>query len=708
MALVTGAALMALMPLVIGGCGTTNNPVQRARSSFESAKTGPNQTTTQTQLLELGVQDRVGPDFEYRVSDKFVHSSQRLDLAAGSSEEDRTLHRPSLDLIASSGTLRWTQLFQSQEDRSWIDNGQDNRLVRNDVLEKLEWTPVDLPQVTGWFNYRTTEDRYFVDQERLDARLGVSQTLDVFSYEYSFRGERTDDLGVDVQSDRIEQLARLSYQDRHFQDTLFTTVSLFGSLRSNDTDVPAGSTPTLQVFPTQAFADIDTTPQVSTLPQNPALIDGNLAGPTGIDIGGFASGGQLSWNLAVQLPPGQSVDRVEWVTQSAVPANLAGQFAFSVWVSDDNAFWTLIQNSAAYTYDFAFQRFRISIPSVSNRFVKVVNTASPAAAPAVLVTEMEVFRLSAGGGSSRNSFDDSIRSATANVSWRLVESLTLGADLFVQEADATSNSLDTRDETRVDTGLWAAWTPDEQVDLNLRVSDQRLSDPLLRDEELLTLLGAVSYRPLRTLDFDLSLLRSDRDVDSSNDVQNDIAQTLASAELLPTLRAELGLEYNNTHDSTNRREIERWISSAGLIAEVTPTLDATLRARNDAAEVTGAGAAGVPDPSEERYELTLVWRPSEHLIGEAELRWIDSFAGEGLDERLRVDWIPFGDGTLDTQLDYDRTRVQSFGDSHVDRWRALVRYGLNPYAYLELQFAAEDPSPGDSTQILSVAFNYSS
>jgi hypothetical protein len=562
--------------------------------------------------------------------------------------------------------------------------------------------------VTGWVNYRTTEDRYFVDQERIESRLQVTQTIEPFSYEYSFRDERTDDLDVDVQSERVEHLGRVTYQDAHFQDAVSTALSLFGSERENTTDVPSGTTPTLQVFPTQAFAAIDTTPQVSALPQNLALIDGNLAASAGIDIGGFGSGGQLSWNLAVQLPPGQSVDRVELATVAVVPANFRNQFAFSVWASDDNVFWTLVKSSAAYVYDPAFQRFRLSIPSVANRFVKVVNTASPAGAPAVLISEMETFRAATGAGNNRSTYDDSIRSATSNVSWRITDTVSVGADLFLQGAEADSGGTRTRDETRFDTGVWASWAATETVDATVRVADQIVEDRVLRDEELRTLQGVVSYRPIRTVDVDVSYLRSDRDVDGHDDVQNDIAQVLSSAELLPTLRAELSLERNVTEDATNQRDIERWITGAGLIAEVTATLDATLRARNDAATVSGSGASAVPDPSEDRYELTLVYRPSEHLIGEAELRWIDNYAGNGLDQRLRVDWIPFGDGSLDMQFDFDRTSTQSFGDTQTDRWRGFVRYGINPYAYLEFQYAVEDPDQGPSTEVVTVSFSFSS
>lgn len=701
----SGLALAGLA-LLFAAC--RSGPLQRVRSTYESTRSGPNEVRTQTNLVELAVQDRVGPDLEYRLNERFVQSTQDITTATDSFEDQSILNRPSVDLVVTSGALRWTQLFQVQQDRTLSGSGPDNELVRTDLLQKLEWTPADLPQVTAWVDFRSVEDDFFVSQDRIESRVEVQQALDPFSYEYSYRNERTDDIDVDVQRDRSEHIGRLTYEERFLEDRLSTTTSLFASERNNTTEFSAGTAPSIQVFPTLGFAAIDTTPQVSTLPTNPALIDGNLLTSAGVNIGGFASGGEISWNLGVQLEPGSTVDVVHLQTVDPVGSTFVGGFSFSVWASEDNTFWTLVKSSAAYVYDPAFQRFQLSIPSVSSRFLKIVNTASPAAAPAVLVSEIEVFRGASDLGTNSIANDDAVRSATTNLAWRAADSLTLGADLLLQKSLSDTDGTDTRDENRLDAGVWASWSPAAEFQTNVRASSQRIDDRLLRDETLTTLQGVFSYRPLQTLDVDLSLVQTDRDVDGEDDVQTDVAQALASAELLPTLRAELSIERNVTDDAGNEREVSRWIYGAALIAELTPHVDVTLRARNDDATVSGAGASLIPNPSEDRYEFTWVYRPSEQLIAEAELEWIDTYAGSGLDQRLRLDWIPFSDGAVDTQLDFDRTRTESFGDTQIDRYRALVRYDLGPFTYLEFQYAAEFPDQGDSVEIVTVSFAFDS
>ena len=67
----------------------------------------------------------------------------------------------------------------------------------------------------------------------------------------------------------------------------------------------------------------------------------------------------------------------------SVVEKLAGGMAFTegpVWVSDDNDFWTQVSSSAPYLYEEPLRRFRIAIPPVTNRYVKIVNTATPLAA----------------------------------------------------------------------------------------------------------------------------------------------------------------------------------------------------------------------------------------------------------------------------------------------------------------------------------------
>jgi hypothetical protein len=703
--------LVRASPWVVAGAtlsGCVSGPVRTVRSNVEHVDSGPLKSLNQNNLLELAAQDHIGPDLQYRFSDTATFQTQRIDAGVSTNHDEVSLHRPALELALTQGPILWTQVYRMQQDRSLIDAGADNELVRKDILQRLDWTPDDLPQVTAWFNFRTVEDEFFVDQRAVESRLQVQQVLGPWSYSYNLRDERLLDDQRDAENTRLEHIVRGTYDERHLQDRLSTTVSVFATERDFSTEVPLGTSPTVQVTTPQGLSTIDLTPQVSTLVASPALVDGDPFTPAGIDIGGIASGGQLFWNLGAELPPGGSVDVIELQLAAAVPLNLSSQFSFSVWASDDNTFWTLVQGSAPFVYDPAQLHFRLSIPRLSNRYVKLVNTASPAAAPSVLVTEIELFQLGSNASSTRSRSDDSIESATGNFSWRLADSVRIGYDAFVQSADSNASGTAIRDELRLDNGLWAAWTPTAQFEGNVRVAEQHIDDRIIRDERTRSLLSVLTYRPLRTLDVDLSFNHSDRDINDNDDTTTEATQLLATAQLLRTLRSELLVERNRTEDATNLRRVARWIASASLIAQLTTQVELTLRARRDNAEVSGSGAAQIPDPSETRYECAVLYRPTERVIVEVELNWLDSFAGEGLDQRFNIDWIPFEGGSLDLQFDYDRAENRSVNSNTYDRWRALARWTLDARTYFELQYLADLPQNGNRTEVVLLSFNFTS
>jgi hypothetical protein len=104
----------------------------------------------------------------------------------------------------------------------------------------------------------------------------------------------------------------------------------------------------------------------------------------------------------------------------------------------------------------------------------------------------------------------------------------------------------------------------------------------------------------------------------------------------------------------------------------------------------------------------VLYRPTERLIVEIELNWLDNFAGAGLDQRFNIDWIPFEGGSIDLQFDYDRTQNRSINDATTDRWRAAARWTLDPRTFLELQYFANLPDNAPRTEVLQLAFNFSS
>ena len=536
--------------------------------------------------------------------------------------------------------------------------------------------------------------------------MEVQQELGPFDYHLSYLDQMIENQTSRVETDRTQRLLRGSYQDDHLDGKLTTSASVFVDRRDNKTTRSLAGGDTEISLPAGAgLSLVDSTPQIAILQPTPALTDGNFTTSAGINIGGFSAGGILDTNMGVGLPGGSAIDVIRVVTVDEVDPFLVNQFAFTVWASDDNEFWSLVASPGSFQYEVADRSFRISIPPVSNQFVKVVNTVSPAAAPAVFVTELRVFNSTAGLGSSTSRVNDTVRNLTTRVAYRLTDEVTVSYDLLLQDSESKSVGVTTRDEARVDHGLAMFWAPTEIFDVTARAQQRRTEDQIGPDERVRFTSGQANLRPLETVDWNLSYSRTEREEGNLDESDTRSAQTGVSARLLGTLSMEVVFGLSDQDDFFNLRTVERKTFSAGLIAELTRYLEMTLGVRNENATVSGPGAGGITDPTEERYEVTVVFQPSSQVTADATLEWVDTFAGSGLDQRYRVDWIPFRDGKLDLQFNVDRTDSDSIASERVDRYQALTRWSFNQRAFLELNYATQVPDTSARTDLITASFN---
>ncbi len=695
------ASLAFIAALFAAAC--VSEPNATYRHTYQSSDTGSDHSRTSSDLLDIGYQGDIGSDLQIRASERAGYTD--LDVKANGTDEHETqlLDQPSLDVVLRTGALAWTQGLEVQEIQTSATGSPKNDFTRTDALEKIEWSPVDLPKLSAWFSSQADRDDLFVDR-RDDRWSGqIEDNRGPFSWSYTFESERLDDLRADVDRERVEHLLRLAHHDDYLDGKVSSTLSVFIDERTITTHAPGGGAiPPGQIQPVAGLSLLDNTPQVGILAANPALIDGVDNVSAGINIGGFASGGQTFWNVGVENQPNHPIDLLLLYTDVDASA-FANQFSFAVWASDDNDLWTLVTGATAFTYEGAFRRFKIPIPSVGQRYLKLVNNASPPGAPAINVTEIQTFENVAGSvGKSSVGNDDSIHNATWNLSWRATDSLILGYDMFVGTTRRSTDDVLTSNESRVDTGLSANWTPVEKVAVNLRAENQSLIDTKLSDETRRQLTGLVDYQPIDTLDFALNYTWSDRILDGSDALRATDTQFRASARWLDSLRTDLTFGRNVQDDGLNDRQIERYLIALQASAEVIRHLNLTLGVRHEPATVSGPGAAGVPDPSSDSVQLLALAQPSPRLTAQAELDWRNTYAENGLQQRYRLDWIPFEGGTIDVQFDYDRIDGDTLNPS-LDRLFLLTRWNINPKALLEFDAATQIPEFGDRTDSLTAS-----
>lgn len=698
--------LAAVLALVLSAACVTQ-PSATIRSGYQRTETGEDFSESLTNLIEVAAQGNLGPELAFRASERLILTELEQESAGVTSSDSRVLNQPSVDLTYDNGVFKWTQGLELQQFESQPTGSPKNKLNQTDILEKVEWSPLGLPKFTAWLDARTSKDDLFTDLTDRETVFQIEDTRGPFSLLYAFENQDSKDNESGVDRQRDQNLFRGTYADAFIDDKLSVNVSVFSDSSKTTTNTPSGGgvLPPTEVFPNKGLTLLDPSPSISILADTPALIDFDDLTSTGINIGGFVSGGMTNWNLGVDLPLGSTIDLLVLSTHVEVDSFLVNQYSFSVWVSDDNNFWTLVTGSAAYTYDDIARRFLITIPAVTKEFVKVINTASPPGAPAIFVTELRAFAPDPGGGGGGATTAEVInRSITSNLTYRANDDLTLGYDLLVSEVVNEVNGMKTRDETRIDHGASALWRPTDIVDVNLRASVSDTDDPSQSDETFDSLNAVVNVRPLDTVDIAFSHTSTDRTIDGLDTLATESYQARMATQLLETLHGEILFESNTQEDTTNMRTIDRTVVGANLIASVTSAWNVTMGVRNEEATVTGPGAAGIPDPSETIAQVLVVYRPSDQVTAEADLEWRDTFSGAGLDQRYRIDWIPFPDGTLDIQLDMQMQQDDVFGTG-ANRYLVLTRWTMNPKTFIEVNYAIQEPQDDETTTSIAIAVN---
>lgn len=193
---------------------------------------------------------------------------------------------------------------------------------------------------------------------------------------------------------------RVSYTDQFFggRSSLNTTYMI--SLESTEASATGSGDVLFQVYPSSGLASVDDTPADGALDPLPPLIDGDLLGSVGINIGSLPSstGDTRQRNLGLDLVAATGMNTLAVWVDREVPASVAGAWTWTVSTSEDNQTWTAVPVTSVAFGPFV-NRFLISFTTVTARYVKAA--VRPLAAgifvppgydlSSVLVTELQAF-----------------------------------------------------------------------------------------------------------------------------------------------------------------------------------------------------------------------------------------------------------------------------------------------------------------------------
>jgi hypothetical protein len=304
--------------------------------------------------------------------------------------------------------------YQRREEtgESWSTTGNEPRLytrsptlVNDAYTGYLGWRPVDLPSVA--LRIARTND--------YDKQRAVSDTTtDSATLTTDYVPVKQLDLGYTVsyvdandrfhgsESTSVSEAARAAYRENFFGRT---SAYVSYNLGTTTRDVRAqglGGTVATPRPPLAGLSLVETFPAVptqDTLKPNPALVDGNTTDGAGINLGFSRSlaGDTVPRDLGMQFAiPVQPLNTIwVWVDRQ-LPVDISTRITWTAYQSDDGQTWSKVDVLGS-VFGTLENRFEITLPQISPKFVKVVASPLPFSATTdprysdIAVTEVQAF-----------------------------------------------------------------------------------------------------------------------------------------------------------------------------------------------------------------------------------------------------------------------------------------------------------------------------
>ena len=526
--------------------------------------------------------------------------------------------------------------------------------TRDEINTVLGWRPDDFPEMNlRYTQTHTSDDPETVDftEKRLafDTSYTAWEKLEL-NYYYS-RDENEDRL---YSFDTLEQnhSARIDYADDFFNRRL--SLSTGYRIRYQTLEFPGSTTASIEKALTRdaGLTSQDNTPQDGpALSPAPALIDGNVTASAGIDIG-LAGDETTLTNIGVDLGTPVEVSSLHVWVDRRPSASVAGSFVWDVYTSPDNtdtSTWTQVPGVSA-VFDTFENRFKISFPAVTTRFIKAVtrplSPAIPDAAlfPNIFITEMQAFATVA-GNALRNEDITINHDYNLNLSGKLGERTNLGTSLYysLREEDPSNEKT-----TQLSNDVYLSHIFNQIVSASASVSR---SERETNNNKTVSYTYGASIRAnyLKTLNQTLtySAIKETDDYEGSSEQNTILLRT--NANLYDGWSAYLDTGYNWNKPQEDAQENSTIIRTGMNVVPnemITINLNYKLNLINKSVTTTSQN-------SRSEWDLQALITPFKSLSLNIEYNVIDQEISRTSLQNYTANWSPFPDGALQFFLTYN-------------------------------------------------------
>jgi hypothetical protein len=610
--------------------------------------------------------------------------------------------RPYIDLTLRT-PFYWGSLGYVR--REQITNGTNLpsiTLVRDEYYGIAGIRPEGLPYMELQVRKRNTYD----DTKDIQ---NLSEDIITLDSKYQYKGLFLDYYGTYLHSDnkvagldvfQYTHTGRASYSDSFLDKRIAVSTNYHIIYQETRTEAKPG-TPgqgvvTFQVFPSGGLFAFDDTPlDGPALALDPALIDGDLTTPAGIDIGLPPVPDLRLRNIGLDFTTPSEVNRLLlWVDRDLSSApSIVNYFAvnFKVYVSSDNLNWDLWSDPPTVTFGPLQNSFEIKFANVipARQYIKVVTPALNAAVPGassfpnIFVTELQAFRdapVSTNPGTTSTTTTHTLTNDyDLDVKTRILDNPNLFYELY-----GHYNRQDPGNQYRytVSNALYTVHRFNEVFSGRARAAVENGED--LGDKRKAYIYdAALTADPFRTLHNSLVVNGRDEKIGGKPNDLNSII-LYSTAQLYKGIDAGLNGGVNFIKQESGQKGKDVVINLQTHIVPH-PTLTLGLNYGNTISHRTGGDL-----PSSSTYhqtaDFTVSYNPFRTLSFFGFIQLLDD-KGKGLQtlQNYAINWSPFPDGALQFFLNYN----ENYRSDDNFKERILVpsiRYNLSKRSYIQLQY----------------------
>jgi len=624
----------------------------------------------------------------FRAED-FQGSNERLATAFTVQSRSRQ-YQPAGELVVDTDTLRLLLRGDYLDDSGQTGSVETDRTTERSFMN-LRWDPFGLPSLMLTAQRDATK-------EQATRASGTDESASAL-LQYPWHGLTTSAEGRYVRS--ADRLAGYDRSTKSYgagaayafatRGGRFSVNADASALRSDIDERSTLGTDTIVPVPVQinrAVFGADDTPgddrdhPLSTLA---TLRDGDINTSTGISLGPDGASFQ---NFGFDIGRTDRVDEVRIIVRDAAGNPLrtgGGPVTWDAYVSDDGQLWRPL-GGVQNTFDDSRSLYSITFDPVLARWVKVVNfgvNSEPA-----FVTEIQGFShriVPAGGGRSG---EQQTWNGALTVAVRPIQRLNVvysGAYSALHQdyaAFATVESVSVDHLAAIEYALAPRWTVRGQVALR----DVHAFD--IEGERSDTRLAALDYAPTRHLQMTAEASTQTQTLLGIPNTIDTVAFR-AYGQALRSLSFTLDLGVQDQTIEGEPASARRTFLNLSTNARLTRTTRLQLSGTHQRAVSDSQNAAVVllGAPRDDRLYAELIWQPGRPLLVNTRVGYVSTDAISGITQRVRVEWRPFGGGTVSLAGTWDED-IDPMSDRRARRVIFSPRWAMNRFVTVDLNYTA--------------------